>query len=296
MPDGLYFNAPLTGPGDYFEWTVPSDAPAEIPFFCGPHCNNGMTGTIYVETQDPVGNMSIGFVNIINPEPFVYYLDHTEGQSLISIHGDGSLHTSFKIGVEIEENDIDVNIEVLGTSNVYIYQASTGTTTALSTGTYTLTAMEKYLFHADASGKETIVFTLSWEEVGNQDDVQMSEILLYGNGSINSFHGQIVFSTSTVNQGSALVKFSADVDSEMLLGVLGNVSSSTLTLPPNGEEGMVAVPAGVHEVHFDEISMLWIPDSGDDGDGSMPEDVNGDGVVDVSDLLAIIAAWGQTSP
>ena len=29
---------------------------------------------------------------------------------------------------------------------------------------------------------------------------------------------------------------------------------------------------------------------------SLPEDVNGDGVVNVSDLLAVIAAWGATSP
>jgi hypothetical protein len=32
------------------------------------------------------------------------------------------------------------------------------------------------------------------------------------------------------------------------------------------------------------------------GENGMPEDVNGDGVVSVEDLLAIIAAWGATSP
>jgi len=35
--------------------------------------------------------------------------------------------------------------------------------------------------------------------------------------------------------------------------------------------------------------------SEDDG-GGLPEDVNGDGVVNVTDLLAIIGAWGATSP
>ena len=32
------------------------------------------------------------------------------------------------------------------------------------------------------------------------------------------------------------------------------------------------------------------------GENGILEDVNGDGVVDVEDLLAIIAAWGSTSP
>ena len=44
--------------------------------------------------------------------------------------------------------------------------------------------------------------------------------------------------------------------------------------------------------------LLMQMSDGDDGGGgdSLPEDVNGDGVVDVSDLLAIIGAWGATSP
>ena len=42
--------------------------------------------------------------------------------------------------------------------------------------------------------------------------------------------------------------------------------------------------------------MLWFPEDGDGGGSDFPEDVNGDGVVDVIDLLAIIAAWGATSP
>jgi plastocyanin len=32
-----------------FEWTVPEDAPPEIPYFCAPHCVGGMVGTIIVE-------------------------------------------------------------------------------------------------------------------------------------------------------------------------------------------------------------------------------------------------------
>ena len=41
---------------------------------------------------------------------------------------------------------------------------------------------------------------------------------------------------------------------------------------------------------------MQMGDGDDGGDDGFPEDVNGDGVVNVSDLLAVIAAWGATSP
>ena len=44
------------------------------------------------------------------------------------------------------------------------------------------------------------------------------------------------------------------------------------------------------ERHQDETCITLV------GENGMPQDVNGDGVVDVEDLLAIIAAWGSTSP
>ena len=31
--DGLYFNAELNSPGDYYEFTITEDLPSEIPFF-----------------------------------------------------------------------------------------------------------------------------------------------------------------------------------------------------------------------------------------------------------------------
>jgi len=42
----LYLDIPS---GGSVEWTVPEDAPSEIPYFCELHCGNGMTGMINVE-------------------------------------------------------------------------------------------------------------------------------------------------------------------------------------------------------------------------------------------------------
>ncbi len=60
----LYLDIP-TSPGGSVEWTVPEDAPSEIPYFCELHCGSGMTGMINVEV--PQGNMHIGIVTITNP-------------------------------------------------------------------------------------------------------------------------------------------------------------------------------------------------------------------------------------
>ena len=46
--DGL-FNGEISAAGDTFTWDVPLDASGDIPYFCQPHCDMGMTGVIIVE-------------------------------------------------------------------------------------------------------------------------------------------------------------------------------------------------------------------------------------------------------
>ena len=45
--DGL-FHGSVASFNPVYEWQVPNDVPEEIPFFCIPHCEEGMTGIIYV--------------------------------------------------------------------------------------------------------------------------------------------------------------------------------------------------------------------------------------------------------
>jgi glucose/arabinose dehydrogenase len=46
--DGIYFDTPITVSDQVFEFIVP-DGVAQIPYFCRPHCDVGMTGTINVQ-------------------------------------------------------------------------------------------------------------------------------------------------------------------------------------------------------------------------------------------------------
>jgi hypothetical protein len=83
-------------------------------------------------------------------------------------------------------------------------------------------------------------------------------------------------------------------EGEIMMAVIGGVSSSTLTLPASGNEGLVTIPLGSHIIELNGFAVLTLDMS--DGGSGLPEDVNGDGVVNVSDLLAVIGAWGATSP
>jgi len=46
--DGLFHGSVATF-NPVYEWKVPNEVPEEIPFMCIPHCNEGMTGIIYVD-------------------------------------------------------------------------------------------------------------------------------------------------------------------------------------------------------------------------------------------------------
>jgi glucose/arabinose dehydrogenase/plastocyanin len=66
--DEMFFDAPLDSANPQFEWIVPSDAPASIPYFCRPHCAGfDMVGSITVEQPGELLEFNIaidGFQNV----------------------------------------------------------------------------------------------------------------------------------------------------------------------------------------------------------------------------------------
>jgi plastocyanin len=276
--------------GGYVEWTVPEDAPSEIPYFCDLHCGGGMTGMINVEL--PQGSMHIGIVTITNPTNMTYTLN-SDDTGTISIEGTATNSSSFALGVEIEENDVDaeITVSVAGSASVNIIDIDTGVDTSLTSGTYTLLSTKKYMFYGDA-GDGSFDFAITWPETGFEDGVKMAG-LDFSNANISSMGDAMMFTAPS--SGSTGYVY-LEGEGEMFLGLVGDVTSTTLTLPASGDEGIITVPAGAHTIALVGYGMLWIPEDGDGGGSDFPEDVTGDGVVDVTDLLAIIAAWGATSP
>ena len=276
--------------GGSVEWTVPEDAPSEIPYFCDLHCGGGMTGMINVEL--PQGSMHIGIVTITNPTNMTYTLN-SDDTGTISIEGTATNSSSFALGVEIEENDVDaeITVSVAGSASVNIIDIDTGVDTSLTSGTYTLLSTKKYMFYGDA-GDSNFDFTITWPETGFEDGAKMAG-LDFSNANISSMGDAMMFTAPS--SGSTGYVY-LEGEGEMFLGLVGDVTSTTLTLPASGDEGIITVPAGAHTIALAGYGMLWIPEDGDGGGSDFPEDVTGDGVVDVTDLLAIIAAWGATSP
>ena len=283
----LYLDIPS---GGSVEWTVPEDAPSEIPYFCELHCGSGMTGMINVEL--PQGSMHIGIVTITNPVNATYTLN-SDDTGTISIVGAFAESSTFALGVEIEENDVDaeITVETAGSASVNIIDIDTGVDESLTSGTYTLLSTKKYMFYGDA-GDGSFFFTITWPETGFEDGVKMAG-LDFSTANISSMGDAMMFTApSPTSTGFVYLEGEGD----MFLGLVGDVTSATLTLPASGDEGIVTVPAGTHTIALAGYGMLWVPEDGDGGGSDFPEDVNGDGVVDVTDLLAIIAAWGATSP
>jgi hypothetical protein len=249
-----------------------------------------MTGMINVEGDSEEGGMSIGIIDISSCD-FEY--DEGDGSASFLIVGNGI--ASFALGVEIEGGDIEVTVD--SWDHVYLHDASAGTSSPCPTGTYTLLDGQKYMFH----GSDSFYLNLTWPEQGDEEGMGMS---IYGSDisvHSSSSDGDNV-SFRAPGTGAMVMTLTAEEDMQVPMAVIANVTSPTLILPASGEEADVEVPVGTHTIYLNGdgtgmgMLLMQMGDGDDGGGGSMPEDVNGDGVVDVSDLLAIIAVWGQTSP
>ncbi len=282
--DGLYFNEyPLST----FEWIVPDDAPAQVPFFCDPHCNMGMEGVINVLPATDPGRLVFGIMDMAD-----VYVDF----GVVEQTGVGNLWIEsnqghFSMGFEVEDGDIDIEFDIDAGN---LYKTDAGGTSAVADGTMTMAEGSRFAIH----GEDGVEFTMSWQdEIGDKGadfvGIECFECSVNINGDMASFR--------TTADGSYL-EFRGE--GEITMSVIGDVTSSSLTLPGFGEEADVYIPAGLHTIDLnattgdDDLAWLLMQmGGGDDGGGEgCPEDVNDDGIVNVNDLLAIIGAWGTTCP
>ncbi len=251
-----------------------------------------MTGMINVETSGPVGHMEVVMANVVNPDIMTF--SQTLDGELISILGGSLSGSTFNLGVEIQDDDVDVEISIFnaGTGAVNLLDVTTGTEEQLISGIMTLLVGHQYMFHGSAGSKGTMGFSIIWPETGIDEGASMSAISFSGDASISSATGDQIMFTTTSGGPDDFITIQGE--GEIMMAVIGGVSSSTLTLPASGNEGLVTIPLGSHIIELNGFAVLTLDMS--DGGSGLPEDVNGDGVVNVSDLLAVIGAWGATSP
>ena len=81
----------------------------------------------------------------------------------------------------------------------------------------------------------------------------------------------------------------------------GSVSSSDITPPTEAQQGGATFPLGSSTIeagYFVDASKPYrlVLSFGEAAADPLPEDINGDGIVGLADLLQLIAAWGSTTP
>ncbi len=88
----LYLDIPS---GGSVEWTVPEDAPSEIPYFCELHCGNGMTGMINVEGDSDECPSDVNHDGLVNVTDLLAAIgDWGMTDSPADVNGDGIVNVS----------------------------------------------------------------------------------------------------------------------------------------------------------------------------------------------------------
>jgi len=111
-----------------------------------------------------------------------------------------------------------------------------------------------------------------------------------GGGVGSSMYGQLSNSTGAVSEQEGYW--------------YGAVTTYSMTFPAETETGLVSINAGTSFVYagndlanaYSEDPFRVVFTFGAPPVDPLPEDLNGDGVVNLADLLQLIAAWGSTSP
>ena len=187
-----------------------------------------------------------------------------------------------------------------------MHDAAAGTTEALTCDTHILTLLsgQKYMFHGYCGGKGYFDFVMEWEQ---ETDTEGGVIMgVEGtNANLSASGDSIAFRAP----GDGVIELSLTAPAEgtsVPMAVVANVASDTLSLPYSGEESDVSIPTGkTHTIALNGddtgMGMLILQmDGNDDGGGGddepCPGDANQDGVVDVNDLLEVIAQFGAACP
>ena len=111
-------------------------------------------------------------------------------------------------------------------------------------------------------------------------------------------NGQLVYEFTGKESGyfSATLNHSSGPSDEECFW-FGSIASTDITFPTEAEQGGATIPAGAsHIVGGGSEPFRLVLSFGEEEADPLPEDINGDGVVNVEDLLLLIAAWGSTSP
>jgi len=197
-----------------------------------------------------------------------------------------------------------VEFDFLSTAGLGVYAISGGPAPTLEGGDGIFPAGHYVLSYDRSKGAAGFIFVTPGVSLFTTGDDPLWTQLEVSSASVHwqQRNGQLEYEF-TGNQSSefwGLLNHTAGPSDEECFWY-GSVSSIDITLPTEGEQGVAVFPSGNLSI---EAGLYVDPEKpfrlvltfGEEAVNPLPEDINGDGVVDVADLLLLIAAWGSTSP
>lgn len=295
-PDGL-FDGVLDAANPVFEWTVPDDASGLVPYYCTPHCEMGMVGSLFVDSGAQIRHVAI------DAEVVIYGEDPSTTQNVMQIAFSGADSDRFVMGFGVEAGASLLSVELTGGGSL-IHRDATGSTPY-------------------PAGSHDIVLDAGWNAImvsGVLSTLDVRWLDPAGSGSssgdllvdsIAGMNGVSIRSTSSgdvetlwiggTNETTSVVDLALEVvgtDVERTLMWVGDVTATGIVLPdeasdmtpttfPVGYSTLTARNAGF----FSLVLYDGSDDDGGDGDGC-DGDLNGDGMVDGADLTLLLGNWG----
>ena len=211
----------------------------------------------------------------------------------------------FQVAFEVEGS---IDIEFFSFTGLNVYATNGGVAPTITNGNVTFTE-GYYVLQGDNTIASSIEFHTPgvsplrggmlplWLEINAVESDSHWEIrdgsIVYeftGGGVGSTFYGELSNSTGAVSDQEGYW--------------YGPMWTSGITLPSETYRGSVVIDTGTStvlagswtETSFSEDSYRVVFEIGNTAVSTLPEDINGDGIVDLDDLLALLAAWGSTSP
>ena len=192
-----------------------------------------------------------------------------------------------------------VDIELGATDGLRVHVISGGPAPILAIGDVTF-ADGYYVFSNDGSGFADFSITTPGVSPFTTSDHPLWNYIDVSNADVHwqLRNGQLVSEFTGKESGyfSATLNHSSGPSDEECFW-FGSIASADIIFPTEAEQGGATIPAGIsYIVGGGSEPFRLVLSFGEEEADPLPEDINGDGVVNVEDLLMLIAAWGSTSP
>jgi hypothetical protein len=252
----------------------------------------GMTGTIYVAS--PTANAYA--LKMLHTSGGNFEWNELGGGSNEWIFQASTSTSQFSMEFVIDGEIEFTDVYVVGDAEVYTI--SGGPAPSFISGTVTFPEGH-YVITMCGTAFSEVNFVTPGASSLRGSDTPLWNVISSIAGTVHWQHrnNQLVYEfTSCCSSGfSAMLNNASETTEECFW--YGDVSSASIVLPTEGEQGGAVIPSGLSDINASGTYRLVFT-FGDAAvvEDPLPEDLNGDGVVGLADLLQLIAAWGTTAP